>query len=141
MIEDIKLTNEQVTQYVNEICEQVSNWKELQPDVIVGITRGGLVPAVMLSHKLNKPMRTLQWQTRDGLYKEHSGEIMQDILDGKIVYFIDDINDTGETFQQIKKFYTGGVYISLVQRKSSQFEVDFCPRTFDGENWIVFPWE
>ena len=32
---------------------------EWRPDYIIGITRGGLVPAVMLSHMTNIPMHTL----------------------------------------------------------------------------------
>ena len=38
------------------------NWK---PDYIVGLTRGGLVPATMLSHYLNVPMHTLHVSFRD----------------------------------------------------------------------------
>ena len=42
-----------------------SNWR---PDYIVGITRGGLVPAVMLSHMTSIPMHTLCVQlAADGL--------------------------------------------------------------------------
>lgn len=36
-----------------------------QPDYIVGIKRGGLVPAVKLSHLLNKPMILISCQLRD----------------------------------------------------------------------------
>ena len=42
---------------------QQENWK---PDYIVGITRGGAIPAVMLSQYLGIPMRPLQVSLRDG---------------------------------------------------------------------------
>ena len=42
---------------------QKDNWR---PDYIVGITRGGAIPAVMLSQYLGIPMRPLQVSLRDG---------------------------------------------------------------------------
>ena len=33
---------------------------------IVGISRGGLIPGIILSHALDVPFEPLQWQTRDG---------------------------------------------------------------------------
>ena len=43
---------------INNIAMQMykDNWR---PDYIVGITRGGLVPAVLLSHLTDIPMHTL----------------------------------------------------------------------------------
>ena len=48
-----------------KICRDVSNsgWR---PDYIVGITRGGLIPAVMISHYLGVPMKSLDVSLRDG---------------------------------------------------------------------------
>ena len=38
-----------------------------RPSFIVGINRGGLTPAVMLSHLLNVPLYTLRVSLRDGV--------------------------------------------------------------------------
>ena len=35
------------------------------PDVIVGISRGGLIPGVMISHKLEIPFKPVHASTRD----------------------------------------------------------------------------
>ena len=50
---------------VNNICRQItnSNWR---PDYVVGITRGGLLPAVMISHYFNVPCETLKVSLRNG---------------------------------------------------------------------------
>ena len=40
----------------NEICELIEK-DDFVPDVIVGISRGGLIPGVMISHKLNIPFK------------------------------------------------------------------------------------
>ena len=34
----------------------ITNWR---PDYVVGLTRGGLIPAVLLSHYFDVPMHTL----------------------------------------------------------------------------------
>ena len=43
----------------NEICELIEK-DDFVPDVIVGISRGGLIPGVMISHKLNIPFKPKQ---------------------------------------------------------------------------------
>lgn len=124
------ITNEQFKFYVNDICRQIANsgWR---PDYIVGISRGGLVPAVMISHYLNIPMKPLQVSLRDGgecvsdcgmaedalgypkqeIHVEDENDIGS-VLDAasslleqgenfKNILIVDDINDTGATFNWI----------------------------------------
>ena len=55
----------QVQGAVIDIARQLQkdNWR---PDYIVGITRGGAIPAVLLSQYLGVPMRPLEVSLRDG---------------------------------------------------------------------------
>jgi hypoxanthine phosphoribosyltransferase len=104
------------------------------PELIIGIARGGLVPGVALSHKLKVPFNSITWQDRDGGVKEKVF-----IPDHTLV--VDDINDTGLTFQSVTSgFNTKFQTVSLWERKLSKFTVDFTARRCDTE-WIVFPWE
>ncbi len=48
----------------NEICALIEK-DDFVPDVIVGISRGGLIPGVMISHKLNIPFKPVHASTRD----------------------------------------------------------------------------
>ncbi len=114
---------------------------KMHPDLIVGITRGGLLPAVHLSHSLTIPMVTLQWQTRDDETKEINDRIKFALDQNKTVVFVDDINDTGKTFKSIKEEYNGGKYVSMVERCSTCFETDARSLRIDDNRWIVFPWE
>jgi len=89
------------------------NWK---PDYIVGITRGGLTPALMLSHKTGILMHTLDIRLRDTGSKYGGPESncwMSEDAYGyedtktlvsyrKNILIVDDINDTGETINWIK---------------------------------------
>ncbi len=85
---------------VNKICRDIliSGWR---PDYIVGITRGGLIPAVMISQYLNIPMHTLGVSLRDGNEAESNLWMAEDAYNGKNILIVDDINDTGATFNWI----------------------------------------
>jgi len=85
---------------VSKICRDISvgNWR---PDYIVGITRGGLVPAVMISHYFNVPCETLKVSLRDGNDTESNCWMSEDAHAGKNILIVDDINDSGATINWI----------------------------------------
>ena len=69
----------------------VSDWR---PDYIVGIVRGGLVPALYLSHYLNVPMHTLNVSLRDGESGESNLWMAEDALGpNSRNRFVNDEND------------------------------------------------
>ena len=121
--------------------------RELKPDLIVGITRGGLLPGVYLSHALNVPMMTLQWQTREDSATEENFIIKDLIAEGKVVVFVDDINDRGETFHGLSYMYDEDClnenvhYASLIRKTTSTFTYALSALTLNDDRWIVFPWE
>ena len=95
---------------------QQSAWK---PDYVVGLTRGGLYPAVLLSHWLDVPCETLKVSLRNGnqtesacwmaedafgyAYSNDSDTDPSEIANRKNILIVDDINDSGETIQWIKQ--------------------------------------
>lgn len=125
-----------------------SNWI---PDYIVGVKRGGLIPAIKLSHIFNKPLIMMSCQLRDGKDKEVRLYEVEEIPKDKKVLIVDDICDSGITMSQIiLKFYTNGFSIdniktcSLVYNTSQNFIVDYYAQEIDRNNdkrWIIFPWE
>ena len=56
---------------IDLITEQIRDdkWK---PDYIVGVVRGGSIPAVFLSHRLNVPVVMLQWSERNYTEMNHN---------------------------------------------------------------------
>ena len=118
---------------------------KLKPDLIVGIVRGGLLPALHLSHALERPMETVTWQTRDKNYQQFNERVDIQIRNDDVVLFVDDINDTGRTFKDLVKAYNTTSrknvhFISLVEKTASDFH-GTAALTLDDSRWIVFPWE
>ena len=64
MSNKIYYTDKDIRAWVHHIIRSLND-EQWRPDYIVGLTRGGLVPAVMLSQYLNIPMHTLKVSLRD----------------------------------------------------------------------------
>ena len=134
---------------------------DFKPDYIVGLTRGGLVPAIKLSHYLNVPLETLKVSLRDGGECESNCWMAEDAYDGKKILIVDDINDSGATLQWIKDDWSLSAYRDdpkwqdiwhqnvkfavLVDNEASSFgNVDYVGHSInkvENPEWIVFPWE
>jgi xanthine phosphoribosyltransferase len=108
-----------VQRQTQDIIRQM-NLDDWRPDYVVGITRGGLAPAVLISQYLNVRMETLKVSLRDNVdcetncwmpedafgyvWKEHrkDPEVTSDIDRRQRILIVDDINDSGETLNWIK---------------------------------------
>ena len=99
---------------VEDLCNTIAS-SGVQVKSITGIERGGLIPAVMISHKLSIPYVT---------------KINKDTL------VVDDICDTGETLKGIIAGYTA----TLHYKPTAVFTPDFYAKEV-GSDWLVYPWE
>ena len=96
---------------------------------IYGLQRGGLIPAVMLSHQLGIPMA--------------KGDIGPDTL------IVDDICDSGETLDRLVKKYQTlysfpfNLKTAVLHYKphTSCFEPTFYSEKWNKDVWLVYPWE
>ena len=86
----------------------------------MGLPRGGLVPSVILSHKLNLPL-------------------VQKISQNTLI--VDDICDSGNTFVKIYKKHPNLKFVCLHFKPHTSI---FNPTLYSqevGDEWIVYPWE
>ena len=123
-----------------------------QPDVVLAISRGGLVPAGMLGYRLG-------W--RDMLlaavvvYDDEKGfrgeaEFLQfpsdDELRGKTVAVIDEVWDSGTTIAAVSERIraAGGTPITAVLHyKPGRSRVDLVPDHFivETDDWVIYPFK
>lgn len=105
----MKIDYAKFTELVLNICKQIEESK-FQPDYIVGITRGGLLPAVMISHYFKVPMHSLGVSLRDNadIGSESNLWMAEDAFDGKNILIVDDINDSGSTLNWIMSDWPNG---------------------------------
>lgn len=117
-------------------------------DAILGISRGGLVPAMLLSDSLDQHnLATIQMRLYKNGKKQESLEILDwpaKSMEGKNVLIVDDISDTGETLTQLKAWLatqkvSGFKIACLHAKEKTTVKPDFYSRDING-GWICYPW-
>jgi len=101
---------------VDTLCEKI---KLDLPNIdsVHGIPRGGLIPAVLISHKLGLP---------------YVGAV------GPNTLVVDDICDSGVTLDK-----GPGVYTAVLHYKphTSCFKPNVWATKHEGDEWLIYPWE
>lgn len=148
-MQHIIYTQTQFNHDLQFLVKQIAD-AEFMPDLIVGILRGGVIPAIHLSHILGCPVKVVEWSTRDSKITDSRqlDKIAVEADHGKKVLLIDDIVDSGKTLNDIKTrmFDTRDNvrYASLWYNPSQSTTVDFYCNTVDrnvDKRWVYMPWE
>lgn len=121
---------------------------QILPEIIVGVSRGGWLPARILSDLLDIPQLT---SIRIEFYSEINQPNREPIitqpvplpLHNKRVLLVDDITDSGKSLQLAKielgktadKIYT----LTLYHKPWSCLTPDFY--FIETSKWVIFPWE
>ena len=102
---------------------------------MVGLTRGGLIPAVMISHYFNIPCETLKVQLRDGTESESNLWMAEDALGPRTnERFIEDENDIGSILDAASDLLEAGANYKNI------LIVDDINDTGATINWIMKDW-
>ena len=140
------------------------NWR---PDYIVGITRGGNVPATIISNMTGIRCEAIKVSLRDDDSESESNCWMAEDAFGynaepKKILIVDDINDTGATFNWITKDWQAsclpddskwnrvwGNNVKFATLTDNLASESINPIAYtcheinkaDEDVWLVYPWE
>jgi hypoxanthine phosphoribosyltransferase len=82
--------------------------KKIKIDRIIAISRGGLIPARILSDFLQLPISNIVISSYHSLKQLKEPEIIEVAkinLKNQIVLIVDEVSDTGKTFQRALKYF------------------------------------
>ena len=133
----VYVTDSNVKDYVLEIIRQM-NLDGFRPDIVVGLVRGGAVPANYISQFLKIPC----YMVNKGVEEVAKIDNVTNVL------VIDDINDSGKALTEINNMlfeFDGDVkYATLLSNEGSSFTVDYAGKyvnKIEDPCWYVYPWE
>ena len=139
---------------VREATDRIQKHGDLKVDRVVGMARGGLFPAMIMSHILNVPMTAIHYSSKkgEGEYKMYDNDrafdsLMSDRKERLLV--VDDICDSGHTFREVVECFdvlkvhpviTYAIYYK--EREEGSFKPNLHTYTIpEDAPWIIFPWE
>ena len=120
---------------------------------IIGLARGGLIPATIMSYALDKPLLSYGINSYDGSKKTENFYINQSINLKELkeknknlhILVVDDICDTGDTMKHVtNKLALGSIpYTTACICTKEKFThwLDHYGTVVSDDKWIVFPWE
>lgn len=160
MHNNITLSWQLIDEYLWKIEQQIRA-SGFTPDYIVGIVRGGAIPAVLLSHRLGIPVVMVHWNTRDkGIDRRESNAwLSEDInFNNKKVLVVDDIVDTGKTIEELFEDWSIRKEVgseptlaldnirvcAIIYNEVQHMYVDYYAQSInrnEDDRWVQFPWE
>ncbi|HYZ49378.1 MAG TPA: phosphoribosyltransferase family protein [Nitrososphaeraceae archaeon] len=107
-------------------------------DLILAITNGGIIPARLIARELD--INHIQFiPIRD---KQLHIEEMLPLLKGTKYLVIDDIYDTGDTYNKVYNVINEFDYdFAFLMTRYKHSNATLVAKVLNHEKWIVFPWE
>ena len=141
-------------QDIEHICDEITeglNGRKYQIDAIVAVSRGGLIPARILSDRLGVRLVTsISIVFYDDIGKRLNyprlvqGISNEKLIEHKNVLLCDDIVDTGESLElainHLKSLKPKNLLsVSLLTKPHTKVYPDLFGQKTDA--WVIFPWE
>jgi len=134
---------------LSKVLAQKIKKSGFKPDIVIGIARGGLVPArIVCDFLLLRDLATIKvehWGIAATVGKAKLKFPLPVDISGKKVLVVDDVVDTGDTYavtmDYIKEKNPSEVRSAVLHYKScSTFVPDYWAEKQDAWKWIIYPW-
>jgi hypoxanthine phosphoribosyltransferase len=141
-MEKKKITLEEVQVLIEKFVPKHRDFLD-KIDIVIGVSRGGLVPAALLAAKTDKPLVAAYIDKRDEIHFDRP-----EWINGKKVLVVDDVIRSGKTLWLLKKslekntapgsteFFTLFKVLTLVNNK---FSIKVFSREINED--VIFPWD
>lgn len=149
MVEIIYVSWREVVDLCYKIALDIAN-SGYEPNVIVAVLRGGVVPALILSDILGVEefyaVRMKHWGIAKEVYTIPLVEqLPQKKLQGSKVLLVDEVADTGKTMvkalEELKKLGAEEIRSAVLHLKSSSIIIpDYYAVKLEKWVWIFYPW-
>lgn len=136
--------------YCNQLAVNIEE-SGYKPDVIVGIARGGLLPAQIIAYRLKIPTLLSYgisyYDSNNQLTEQHCYQPLPNCYDNSMSKFlwIDDIYDTGGTIRNVRdvcrQHKIVNYKIGVVLLRHGKNGPDFYSKIVNDNDWIIFPYE
>ena len=137
----LKVSWEQFHNDTRQLASRLIGRKDLKK--IICITRGGLIPAGVLSRELE--IRWIDTICVAGYNEEERGTTASLLkvpeTDGEGVLVVDDLVDSGRTGRIIRELMPKAYFVTLYAKPMGQKVVDDFVLAVDQDTWVLFPWE
>jgi xanthine phosphoribosyltransferase len=115
---------------------------------IVCITRGGLVPAAIISRELNiRLIETVCIASYHDYVNQGEMNVLKGIApvlaesDGADILVVDDLTDTGKTAAQVRAMLPKAHFATVYAKPKGVPMVDTFVTEVSQDTWIYFPWD
>lgn len=113
---------------------------------VVAITRGGLVPAMIVARELD--IRTIDTISVKSYHKQEQGGMQvlkapdpELMGDGEGILVIDDLVDSGRTLELVRQMYPKAHFGTVYAKPKGKPMVQDYVTEVSQDTWIFFPWD
>lgn len=118
---------------------------------VVGITRGGLVPAMIVSRELDirvvDTISVKSYHSSGGAEDQRSEAVVTkapqaDLMgDGTGILIVDDLVDSGKTLELVRRLFPKAHFATVYAKPKGKPMVDSYITEVSQDTWIFFPWD
>jgi len=147
----MKLTWADVDWICLNLASQIKDSK-FKPDMILGVARGGLIPATILATLLDIKdvisisIRSYTKNRKRKNAPEYLHSLPKKLILGKQILVVDDIVDSGNTLKSLDELISPdlalAMYATLFAKSKAKFRPHFIGYEITKSNeWTIWPWE